>query len=200
MPEVSLTEFVDFVIKSGTPRLTQVRMIRRRHEEGYDPSRDFYRKLRDGIVELHQEGQPKSSLDALAKGIPDRNKRNTYPVLVRAYKKFLGKKQTAWYEPYKTHWEYGKLRVRVNPELGLSINGDDHLIKLYFKDQKLTKDRVAVISQMMLDALGDDAEGQNVALLDVRNSRLHVFDAPDPALKPLLEGEALAFCRMYEGA
>ena len=150
MPEISLTEFVDFVIKSGTPRLTQVRRIRKRHEE--------------------------------------------------AYKRFLGRKQRAWFEPHKAHWEYGTLRVRVNPELGLTIDGDDHLIKLYFKDQKLTKDRVAVISQMMIDALGDDAEGQNVALLDVRNSRLHVFDAPDLALKPLLEGKALAFCRMYEGA
>ena len=198
MPEVSLTEFVDFVIKSGTPRLTQVRMIRKRHEEGYEPSRDFYRKLRDGIVELHQEGRPKSALDALTKGIRDRNKQNTYPTLVKAYKKFLGRKEIAWYEPCKTHWKYGGLRVRVNPELGLTINGDDHLIKLYFKDQKLTKDRVAVISHMMNEALGDSAEGQDVALLDVRSSRLHVFDAPDPALKPLLEGEALAFCRMYE--
>ena len=200
MPEISLTEFVDFVIKSGTPKLTQVKTIRKRHEEGYEPSHDFYKKLRDGIIELHQEGQSKSTLDVLTSGIRDRNKRNTYPMLVKAYKKFLGRKQTAWFEPHKAHWKYGGLCVRVNPELGLSIDGDDHLIKLYFKDQKLTKERVAVISQMMLDALGDNAEGQNAALLDVRHSRLHVFDAPDPALKPLLEGEALGFCRMYEGS
>jgi hypothetical protein len=39
--------------------------------------------------------------------------------------------------------------------------------------------------------------GMKVALLDVRNSRLHVFGSIDPALAPLLEGEALSFCRMY---
>lgn len=200
MPEITLTEFVDFAIKSGTPRLTQVKMIKKRHDDGYQPSHDFYRKLRDGIVTLHQEGSPKSSLDALTKGIRDRNKQNTYPVLVKAYKKFLGRKQMVWFEPHKTHWEYGGLRVRVNPELGLTINGDDHLVKLYFKDQKLTKDRVAIISNMMMEALGSELDGVSVALLDVRKSKLHVFDSPYPTLAPLLEGEALAFCRMYEGA
>lgn len=39
-----------------------------------------------------------------------------------------------------------------------------------------------------------------VALLDVRNSQLHAFDTANAALLPLLEGEALSFFRMYEGA
>lgn len=34
MPEISLTEFVDFVIKSGTPKLTEVRRIKRQHAAG----------------------------------------------------------------------------------------------------------------------------------------------------------------------
>jgi hypothetical protein len=46
-------------------------------------------------------------------------------------------------------------------------------------------------------AAADD--GVRFASLDVRHSRLHAFDAADLALVPLLEGEALAFCRMYEG-
>jgi len=57
MPEISLTKFVDFVIKSGTPKMTQVRAIKKRRVDGYDPSHDYYRKLRDGIVELHQQGR-----------------------------------------------------------------------------------------------------------------------------------------------
>lgn len=200
MLEISLTEFVDFVIKSGTPKLTQVRTIKRQHQAGYDPSHDYYRKLRDGVVDFHQRGLEKKALDALCQDIPDKNKRNTYPLLVAAYKKFLGRKRIDWFEPARGDWTHGSLRVRINPELGLSMDGEDHLVKLYFKDLKLTKDRIAIVSHMMLKALGASAEGMNVALLDVRNSRLHVFDCLDPALAPLLEGEALSFCRMYEKA
>lgn len=200
MLEISLTEFVDFVIKSGTPKLTQVRSIKRQHEAGYEPSHDYYRKLRDGIVEFHQQGRDKKYLDRLSAGIVDKNKSNTYPQLVNAYKKFLGRKQVDWFEPAKASWSHGALRVRVNPELGLSLNGDDHLVKLYFKDLKLTKDRIAIISHMMMSTVGASADGLRVALLDVRNSKIHVFDALDPSLAPLLEGEALSFYRIYQGA
>lgn len=200
MPEISLTEFVDFAIKSGTPKLTEVKRIKAQHKKGYHPTRDYWCKLRDGIVEMHQQGQPKAALDALVQGVTDANKRNNYPAMAKAYKKFLGRKDVGWFDPFRANWQHGKLAVRVNPELGLTINGEPHLVKLYFKDQKLTANRVAIISHMMLDTLGPMAEGSKVALLDVRHSRLHAFDAPDPALVPLLEGEALAFCRMYEGA
>ena len=200
MIEISLTEFVDFVIKSGTPKLTEVRKIKRQHAEGYHPSRDYWRKLRDGIVEYHQQERDGKFLDALHRGIPDQNKRNNYPVLVKAYKKFLGRKKFDWFEPAKADWQYADLCVRVNPELGLAIDGDDHLVKLYFKETKLTRERIAILSHMMLQALGDSATGAKVGLLDVRNSKLHVFGAPNPTLVPLLEGEALSFCRMYERA
>jgi len=63
-----------------------------------------------------------------------------------------------------------------------------------------TADRIAIISHMMLDTLGPKARKAKVALLDVRHSRLYAFGATDAALVPLLEGEALSFCRMYEGA
>jgi hypothetical protein len=200
MPEISLTEFVDFVIKSGTPKLTQVRTIKHQHQVGYDPKHDYYRKLRDGVVDFHQRGLDKKCLDAICVDIPDKNKRNTYPLLVAAYKTFLGKKKITWFEPARGNWKHASLRVRINPELGLSLDGEDHLVKLYFKDLRLTKERIAIISHMMLKSLGASAEGMKVALLDVRNSRLHVFDSLDPALAPLLEGEALSFCRMYERA
>lgn len=198
MVEISLTEFVDFVIKSGTPKLTEVRKIKRQHDEGYHPSRDYWRKLREGIIEYHQRGRDGKFLDAVHSGIRDQNKRTNYPVLVKAYKKFLGRKKFEWFEPARADWRYADLCVRVNPELGLAIDGNDHLVKLYFKETKLTHERIAVLSHMMLKGLSASAEGLKVALLDVRSSKLHVFNAVDPALAPLLEGEALSFCRMYE--
>ena len=47
MIQISLTEFVDFVAKSGTPKLTVVRTVKDRHAVGYDPKTDFDKPLRD---------------------------------------------------------------------------------------------------------------------------------------------------------
>jgi len=197
MPEISLTEFVDFVIKSGTPKLTEVKRIKREHTKGYHPTRDYWCKLRDGIVEMHKQGLDKSSLDTLVRGIRDGNKAKNYPVMAAAYKRFLGRKTISWFNPMRGEWQHGALTVRVNPELGLKINGERYLVKLYFKDDPLTAQRIAIISHMMLDVLGPHAAGAKVALLDVRNSKLHSFDAVEPMIVPLLEGEALSFCQMY---
>ena len=45
MPEISLTDFVDFVIKAGSPKLTKVRELVNRG--GYSPAFDFWKTLRE---------------------------------------------------------------------------------------------------------------------------------------------------------
>ncbi len=60
MPEISLTDFVDFVIKAGPPKLTKVREIKTRVE--YSPKLDFWKILRDGIRDFHRTGQPLEGL------------------------------------------------------------------------------------------------------------------------------------------
>lgn len=199
MPEISLTQFVDFVVKAGTAQLSEVRRIKRQHARGYHPARDYWCKMRDGIVDMHKDGHDKAKLDALVRSIHDANKKNTYPPVAQAYKKFMGRKSFDWFEPVRGDWKHEDLIVRVNPELGLSINGEPHLVKLYFKEQKLTADRIAAISYMMLDVLQPKARQAKVALLDVRNGKLYPFETADPALVHLLEGQALNFCRMYQG-
>jgi len=41
VPEISLTTFVDFVIASGTPRLTCVRNAKKQYGEYYQPAFDY---------------------------------------------------------------------------------------------------------------------------------------------------------------
>ena len=59
MIDTTLTEFVDFVSKAGTPKLTVVRKVKQRHAEGYDPQTDFYKIIREGIVLMHRLNKPK---------------------------------------------------------------------------------------------------------------------------------------------
>lgn len=53
-PDLSLTDFVDFVHKSGTARATHLRQIKERPD--YEPAFDFYRPLRNKLAEVHGAG------------------------------------------------------------------------------------------------------------------------------------------------
>lgn len=129
MPEISLTDFVDFVVKAGTPKLTKVRQLKERGD--YDPAGDFWKPLREAVVDFHRAGgQDKHRLDSVLVGLTDPKKRNRYPDAISGYKKFLGRKTFEWFNPPKTLWSAGGLDVRINPELGLIISGERHVILL----------------------------------------------------------------------
>ena len=64
MPEISLTDFVEFVNKIGPPRLTKVKEIKTR--PAYSPAVDFWKPLREAIRDFHKTGKP---LDPVLGGI-----------------------------------------------------------------------------------------------------------------------------------
>lgn len=191
MPEISLTDFVDFVVKSGTPKLTKVRQLKERG--AYDPAADFWRALREGIIGFHQAGgNDKRQLDRIRDGLTDRKKIARYPQAIKGYKRFLGRKQIAWFVPPRQSWESGGLIVKVNPELGLIINSDRYVIKLYFKDDKLEKRKVDVVLAMMEEALRINLHpSDKLAILDVSGKGFFSSSGQQARIAPLLVGEAL---------
>lgn len=193
---VSLTDFVDFVAKSGRPKQTIVKQIKRRTE--YDPKEDFWRRLRVAIIEFHRTGQTdKTKLDEVLKGLTHQPKITSYPMVLRGYKSFLGRKAFTWFSPPRDAWTSGGLTVNVNPELGLDINGERHLVKLYFKRDKMAKNKADLILHLMKKALPKQPKGTKFALLDVRENKLFSHAAPSSDLNPLLEGEAVNFTTIW---
>lgn len=64
MPEISLSDFVDFVMKAGIPRATKVRQITER--KPYEPAIDFWKSLRDGLRDYHKNAKTnKTALDSI---------------------------------------------------------------------------------------------------------------------------------------
>jgi hypothetical protein len=193
MPVISLTDFVDFINKTGPPRLTKVRNIKTRPE--YSPAVDFWKPLREAIRDHHKTGRP---LDPVLDGIEHTRKAARYPVALIAYKKFLRRKQLEWFEPPIGIWTNGELQVRVNPELGLRPNGREHVIKLYFKDEPLPGRRLAVVFQLISLALQDKLNAEcTLSVLDVSNNKLLLPDPNAPDVTALLLGEAAAFVAMW---
>jgi hypothetical protein len=194
MDRVSLTYFVDFVMKSGTPKLSVARDFKERDK--YEPFTDFYKNMRGALVEAHKDATPKKALDRFLASVQDEKRRKVYPAIVKGHKRFLGRKSVRWFQPPTTAWRIGSLDLSVNPEVGLIIDDVPHIIKLYFKEGRLVANRVASIVHLMTVALTPIVPGSVCGLLDVRRSKLHVLRAPKPGLNALLEGEAAAFFAM----
>jgi len=174
VPQISLTDLVDIVSKSGTAKATKVAQVKARPD--YEPAFDFYKALRDRIVEIHRAGDPRSVLTSFMASVTDHKKRVNYPNAMDGYKKWWGQKTLRWFSPPRVIYEQHGVEVIVNPELGLDINGTRHLVKLYFKTDRLSKLRVDIITRLMESTLRPQCRNDEVvAVLDVRQAKLFPF-------------------------
>ena len=72
-------------------------------------------------------------------------------------------------------------------------------MKLYFKDEAPTKNRLEIVSEMMKIALSAKTpQGTKMAVLDVSKGKLYTQTVTIAQLAVLLEGEAAAFLRIWE--
>lgn len=179
MPRITLTDVVDVISKSGTPKATKVSQIK--YRQSYSPQTDFYKALREGIVSIHQNGYSKQKLGDVLKFLSDEKKIKNYPKAIQGYDKWWGKKNIAWSAPFSATYSYQDIDIGINPELGLIIDGEPYLVKLYLKDESLQKLRIDIVLALMECALRDGAPTNcKMAVLDVRSSKMFC-SANDPA-------------------
>lgn len=190
--KISLTDFMDFVGKSGSAKQTKVKQVKNR--DPYEPAKDFYKALREEIIRVHQEGLDKKELDKLIKKLSDKKKIDHYPTAINGYKKFWGRKNMIWFDPPFKHWQVGDVDMNINPEIGLEWDNKFYVIKLHLKSDKLTKGRADEILSLMEDQLRKKVEDEILfCVLDVKNSKLYINDKRDTSLVPLLVGEIGSF-------
>src|SRR5690349_15291040 len=112
MDKISLTYFVDFVLKAGTPKLTGVREFKERKDELFT---DFYRQVRESIVDMHRTGKSDKILDDFLAAQRDERRRRIYPSIVSGYRKLLASAPMKWFEPPVSAYRIGDIEVNVNP-------------------------------------------------------------------------------------
>src|SRR4051812_9795031 len=78
MVTVSLTTFIDFVSATGTARLTKVRQARKQYEQEWEPTRDFYKPLRDRISRCAAQGWNADNLRKMLADVKDPKKLENY--------------------------------------------------------------------------------------------------------------------------
>lgn len=189
---VSLTNFIDFVNKTGTQKMTLVKQIKSRID--YDKKFDFYAPFRERVQKMHKLNQPISVLDKLLEELTDDKKKKNYPSLIMGYKKYVGRKKITWFKPPRKNWKVREINISINPELGLEYNGKFYIIKLYLKEDPIRKDQVDQILALMEMQLRSKINEPEVhfAFLNVRKSKLYVFkDKGFDQFKETIEIEAI---------
>lgn len=198
---ISLTDFVDFSIKNGQSRRSKVKEIKSRNE--YHPATDYWKRLRDGITEFHKKSYSMDYLDSIVHDANDKKKDN-YRIVIDRYINFLGKKSIEWFDPQKEVWAFAELGIRVNPELGLIVNGKPHVIKMYFKEDQckpdtvLNKRRLESIFYLLEDRIKPFHSNEvHLSVLNAKTGKLITQTKPVDGIKEILESDALAFMHLW---
>ena len=195
--ELSLTDFVDFTTRVSQRKISKIKELKSRGD--YETYKDFYKRFREGVIKTHKNSHGKPYLDEILSLTTDEKKIKAFTDLVRGYKKFWGKKEIKWFTPPHKKWSHGNLEIRINPELGLEINGVKYLIKLYFKDEALKKADTKHILAFLQHELKDIAPKDVVmAILDVRKSNLISESTYNLDLIQLFTTEAEALSSLWE--
>ncbi len=187
MNTLALGDFVDVVSKSGSPKATKVKELK--HRAPYSPATDFYKALREGLVTTHRFNKSKATLTSIAT-LASAKKQANYQIAIAGYKKWWGSKNFVWFEPPTSSYTKHGFAISVNPELGLEINGQRHVVKLYFKDEKLSKLRIDLITALMSSTLmAPPSPVTTMAVLDVRRAKLFSASQNWSALLPVADAE-----------
>jgi hypothetical protein len=196
--ELSLTDFVDFATKAGTPRLTKVKEVRRRGP--YNPATDFWKPLREHICEALRSGTlTPSSLRDFALAYPDAKKVRRFYEASIGYARFIKRKEYEWFEPPYTIWTPHRMRVRINPEIGIRLDGHSYVLKLYLRDSPLSKYRTDLLTFLLRTQLATPHDHTVYGVLEVNTGKFYGAPESSVDLMPLLLGEAAAFIAIYDG-
>lgn len=202
MVQITLSDFLDYVSKAGASKLTKVRYLK--HRPAYKPVMDFYRPLREAIVAAHRAGGDRvsvsSAMEAVLGQVHDERFLPTLAPVVEGYRSWMGRKKLGWFDPPRVAWQEGDISILVNPDLGLVLDDQPHVIKLWFKDAPLGKRGLDVVFELMSEALGPVCPPDTVVgVLDVRRGRLFTPTVDVPRAGAWLHGEVAYLAAAWQG-
>ena len=189
--KISLSIFTEFV---GAPdpaqRLASVDKAKTR----YRFLCDYWGLLRIGI-QRKCSGLERDVLDLFWRK-PDSKKIAAYISRAASFRQWETGHMLAWIGLFPPGlWTRNGLSVKVRPDLGLKIDGQDHAVKLYFKDdppRERFRNAVLSLMKMTLPPLYQ----WTPALLDVPRGQLITAERQIAGFDSILEDEAAAFIKL----
>lgn len=196
MNKISLTDFINVVSKVGPSKAKAIATIKNR--KPYSPATDFYKGIREAIVELIEFDHDKAFIDQAVENATQK-RRGHYQEVANGFKKWMGRKKIEWFQPPKREYGSNKIVVNVNPEIGAEINGVPHLIKMYFKSDNLPKNHALVSTHLMESCLKSDCpDGTIITVLDVRRGKLIESKPSSGTIDVALRGELAYIASIWD--
>lgn len=195
-PEISLTDFADFIFKSGTTRLTHVKNLKARRN--YHPASDYWRQLRENIIEEHPTSSDVDDWSyKLLANLQNPQKRENYLKATMGFSRFLKNRDVEYFKSSRIVWSYAGLTIRLNPEVGMAFDGSRYHTKFYFKADQIRKSQANVVLYLLHHGLFSHIQDGNFALIDIQRGKPYFYDAKEPSLLPLIKAEARAFFEIW---
>jgi hypothetical protein len=197
---IGMSQFLDFTLKHTM--LSKMKKVYEVKQQGaYHPVRDHWKEFREALATCCTQGRDLHELEVLLTDIPER-KVNSYTNLLKTFYTFIRNKNVTAFVPPKVHWNFeDRLLVRATPEIGLTINGIPHFIKIFFKGDTVavTKRNIQPILTLMNDATKtmDLSPHTFLSTLDIKKGKLHTLDRANPLLLQALRHEARLFLHIW---
>jgi hypothetical protein len=194
--QVTSTTYMDFLLRTSIARLRVVREAREQYEDGgYQQGQDYYRRMREGIVDMHRIGGDSAALWQIVEAAPVR-KRTNFEACAKGYEAWMRKRGFIWSRrPASRLWKHGGLSVIVNPELLMRIDDEPHRVKLYFKAPPIKQAGANLVIHLFEAVSPTDA---HIAVLDVRRGKMFRKTRSSRDYETVLRSEALSFSAMWQ--
>lgn len=197
MLRVSFTKFLDYLASSGEPKARSAVTAWRQSNQEYDPKRDYHKRVREFLINWEKQG----SEPDIEEFIDNQNqkKKKNYKDTIDKYKLWKADKSIEWFKPPRKDWKHSNFSVTLNPELGLKIDGVQHVIKIYLNKNKLSQLKIGAATSLMQKNLSDKVGvGTKFAIFDVKAGEFHVHNQTTEEMRLLLIGEAAHFAAILE--
>lgn len=187
---VGLNNFLRFMSADGASKVNQVLQALQEYRE----SKDFYREFRDPAI-LAIAAHDTTNLEAKVAAI-ERRKSSHYAQCLAGLHHWISKTdyKVIGY-PKSESWNAGEIRIAVNPEILIDVNGKRYIVKLYMAQDSLSQTARKALSWLIKHTHGSSAAP---AILEVRKGKLSPTPRPTRKIAQWIKAEVAAFVALWK--
>lgn len=188
---VGLNNFLRFISANGASKVNQVLEALQDYRDWKDFYKDFREaavlaiasgdlaQLRSVVLNADTELKQKHFSECL-EGLEDWARRNSYAYISA---------------PVGRSWDAGEIKIAVNPEVIIDIDGERYIVKLYMSKEKLTQPARRAFAWLVHKTHGTAARP---AILEVRKGRLAPAPKPTGKIAQWVRAEVAAFIALWK--
>lgn len=170
---ISLTQFIHF--KASISTSARISVVRNIKENDYSPAVDYWLDLRKAINKFSEGKINIEELNNVVDSVSLRKKAN-YRKAIDRFAHFIEKNNVSFFPVNQSFWSYEDLIVSASPKLGMFINNEKFLVKIFYNikkpEEKVTKRNIMPTLSLLNIANKASEQSQQVGLLNLQNGKL----------------------------